>query len=76
MAYSRKNLLKDIIWVQETYKQYKSLGYSNRHILRTYINIEGRRQISERTYYEYLATPAVRELKKIEETEAVQMSIF
>ncbi len=62
--------------MQDVYKKYKALGYSNRHILRTYINIEGRRPISERTYYEYLATPATRDLKKIEEFEAMQMTIF
>ena len=76
MAFNRKNLLIDIIWVQEVYQQKKALGYSNRHILRTWINIEGRRPISESTFYEYLSTPAARDLKKIEEGEAVQMKLF
>ena len=76
MAFNRKNLLKDIIWVQETHKEYSAKGYSNRHVLRTYINVAGRKPISERTYYEYLSTPAARDLKKIEELEAMQMSLF
>jgi hypothetical protein len=76
MAYNRKNLLKDILWVQEVYKEKQALGINNRRILKDYINIPGRKPISERTLYYYLEVSPKVELRKIEENEKRQLSIF
>lgn len=76
MAYNRKNLLQDIIWVQDVYKEKSALGINNRRILKDYINLPGRKAISERTLYYYLTVSPKVELRKIEETEKAQLSLF
>lgn len=67
MAYNRKNLLKRIIEVQEVYVKYRRpettmRGVWREHIYPTY-------KISLKTLENYLATPAVAELKKLENSE-------
>lgn len=76
MAYNRKNLLKDIEWVQQVYKEKSALGINNRRILRDYINLPGRKPICERTLYYYLTVSPRVELRKIEEAERSQLSLF
>lgn len=76
MAYNRKNLLEDIIWVQDVYNEKHLLGINNRRILNDYINIPGRKAISERTLYYYLTVPAKRDLQKIIAAEEKQLTLF
>ncbi len=76
MAYNRKNLLKDIAWVREVFLEKQALGIPNRTILRDHINIPGRKPISERTLYYYLEINPKMELRKIEEAEKRQLSLF
>lgn len=75
MAYNRKNMLIDVLWVQERYQEGRAKGYNNREILRRFINIEGRKPISESTLYNYLLTPAARDLKCIEAEEKLRAEI-
>lgn len=70
MAYNKKNMLKDVIWVCEQWEAGTAKGYNNRQILRIFINIPGRRAICERTLYSYLNMQAKKELREIEERES------
>ena len=74
MAYNRKNLLQRMVDVQDTYRKHKDNGATDRWIFRTII--EPAYRISERTFYNYLTTPARRELHKMERTEKSQMQLF
>ena len=74
MAYNRKNLLRRAIKVQDVYLEHCESGLSNREIFKRYI--KDRWDITERTFYEYLALPAKRDLKRLEEQEKQQMQLF
>lgn len=69
MAYNKKNMLKDVIWVCEQWEAGRAKGYNNRQILRLFINVPGRKAISERTLYSYVNMQPKRELREIEEKE-------
>jgi hypothetical protein len=67
MAYNRKNLLRRAIKVQDIYLEHRDSGLSNREIYKRYIKY--RWDITEATFYNYLALPAKRDLKRLEEAE-------
>lgn len=67
MAYSRKNHLRKVIRVQEIYLRYSDQGCTNEYIFNKLIRPNF--FISRSTFYEYLATPASKELKQIEAEE-------
>ena len=77
MAFNRKNHLQKIIDIQGIYKRHSkhhSGGCTDRYIYRELIFPVYR--ISERTFYEYLATPAKKQLNDILEAEKKQLSLF
>lgn len=74
MAFNRKNFLKRVIDTQEIYLEHCDSGLSNREIFKQFI--EPCWIITERTFYKYLAIPAKRDLKRIEEIENSQKSLF
>lgn len=63
MAYSRENLLKRIIEVQETYLREKKEGVSVTHVYNNYIY--PKYLISRATFYKYLAINAKKEIKEL-----------
>lgn len=73
MAYSRKNLLKRIIDIQEIYLEWQEVGLGNKkiyddHIYPTY-------KICERTFYNYLGINAKKELKDLQKADEAQIKI-
>ncbi len=74
MAYNRKNILTRVLEIQELYSEKSKLGISNVKIFNNHIF--PKYKISMRTFYEYLAIPAKRDLKKIEEAEKQQLKLF
>lgn len=74
MAYNRKNLLQRMIDIQQVYREHKKNGATDRWIFRNVI--EEQYRISERTFYNYLTTPAKRELANITNVEQQQMQLF
>ncbi|MDE5424019.1 hypothetical protein L3073_17525 [Ancylomarina sp. DW003] len=70
MAYNRKNFLEKVIYVQEYYSAQNKKGIPNTRIVQNLkeLNI----YISLATFYNYLATPAKREIKEIEERERLK----
>lgn len=69
MAYNRKKLLIKMIEVQNAYREHKAKGSTDKWI---YLNvIDPVHHISERTFYNYLTTPARRELRELRETQTV-----
>lgn len=74
MAYTRKNHLKKVIEVQEFYLDLQQQYDSTREIWRKFIY--PRWKISERTLYNWLATPAKRDLKKLQEKKDNQKKLF
>lgn len=73
MAYNRKNLLKRIIIVQEAYVKYRLPETTMRGVWREHIYPAYK--ISLKTLENYLATPAVAELKKLENGEQNQVAV-
>lgn len=67
MAYNKKNRLKKIIAIQETTLQQKQRGITQKWIFENIIR--DKYMISLKTFYEYLATNAKRELKELERVE-------
>lgn len=74
MAYNRANHLKRVIEVQEEFLELQKRYDCTREIWRKYIY--PRWKISERTLYSWLATPAKRDLKKIQEKKENQRKLF
>jgi hypothetical protein len=66
-GYNKKNKLQVIVCVQEEYLKHANSGRTTVYIYRTYIY--PRFFISLGTFYRYLATPAKRDLLKLEEAE-------
>lgn len=62
MAYTPFNKYRRILKVQEIYKQYSIQGVTAEYIYRNYIAAQF--DISKRTFYNYLSTPASAELKR------------
>lgn len=63
MAYNKINLYYRIIEVQEMYQQYKVAEATHAGVYR--VHIKPKFRISLRTLNNYLATPAVAELKRL-----------
>lgn len=74
MAYTRKNRLQRILDIQQKTLEYTSQGVTQRYIYEKYIYPVYR--ISQSAYYNYLAIPAARELKRMEETDTLQTKLF
>ena len=72
-GYNKKNLLRRIIEVQDEYMKHANSGRTTRYIYRTYI--EPKFLISNATFYNYLRTPAKRDLLRIEQAEKEQMQV-
>jgi len=70
VAYNRRNFLEKVIYVQEYYSIQNKKGIPNTRIVQNLkdLNIH----ISLATFYNYLATPAKREIKEIEERERLK----
>ncbi|MDD4385837.1 MAG: hypothetical protein PHD06_11740 [Bacteroidales bacterium] len=64
MAYNRKNLLLKILEVQAIALEHQAEGMYQTEIFKKYI--QPRFNISNATYYNYLATNARKELKELE----------
>ena len=69
MAHSRKNYLLRIVDIQELTLEHTKKGTTQEWVYKNII--EPRYRISKSTYYNYLAVPAKKELKILEQT-AVQ----
>ena len=67
MGYNKKNLLIKIIDVQDIYMEHSSKGATAKWIFNELIYPKYR--ISRATFYNYLATNAKMELKKIQEVK-------
>lgn len=65
MSYSRKNHLQKVLRVQEIYLKYSRQGCTNEYIYDELIAPYF--FISRSTFYEYLSTPAAKELKQLAE---------
>lgn len=74
MAYNRKNHLKIVLFVQEYYKEQHLKGIPNTKIVENLK--EHNIHISLATFYNYLAIPAQRDLKRIEELKRQQPVLF
>jgi hypothetical protein len=74
MAYNRENFLKGVLIVQDIYLQHSDSGLNNREIFKRYVNPSY--PMTERTFYEYLAINARKELKELQEVKRLQMSLF
>ena len=75
MAYNRKNHLTTVLFVQEFYSEQHEKGIPNTKIvenLKELYNIH----ISMATFYNYLQTPAKRDLKRIEQIRQQQRMLF
>ncbi len=66
MAYTRKNILKRILRVQEIYLSNKDRGLSNKYIFENYI--KDQYAVSIGTFYKYLSINARKELKEINQS--------
>ena len=66
-GYNKRNKLLRIIQVQDEYMKYANSGRTTRYIYRTYIYPKF--LISNCTFYNYLATPAKRDLQRLDEIE-------
>ena len=74
MAYTRKNLLRRMIDIQNITLEYKRIGVSQKRIFQDHIETQYR--ISRATYYEYLGTNAKLQLKQLEQCEKQQLQLF
>lgn len=74
MAYNRRNILLRIIQIQEFTLEHTMKGVTQEFVYKNHVYPTYR--ISRRTYYSYLATPAKAEIKRIETTKKLQMSLF
>lgn len=74
MAYNRKNHLTTVLFVQKFYTEQNKKGIPNTKIV---ANLkEHHIHISMATFYNYLAIPAQRDLKRIEELKQQQPVLF
>lgn len=71
MAYTRSNRLQRALDVQRITREHTDKGVSQIYVYRNYIWPAYR--ISIATFYNYLSTPAARELKKIEERKGTML---
>ncbi len=77
MAYNRRNILQRIIDIQELTMELKDKGVTQEFIF--WEHIYPKYRISKTTYYNYLATNAKAEMKKLLEkkkAEKAQLNLF
>lgn len=77
MSYNRRNLLKRIIDIQNIYKKHSKNfdgGCTDKHIFEKIIKPVY--HISRSAFYEYLKTPAAKELKDLDEAQKTQLTIL
>lgn len=74
MAYNKNNFLQRVKEINEVYKEYASKGLFNEYIFKNYIR--DRFHISRATFYNYLTIPYEKELKRIQQQKAAQLSLF
>lgn len=77
MSYNRKNILLRIIDIQSIYKKHSKNfdgGCTDKHIYEKIIFPVYR--ISRSRFYEYLRTPAARDLAELENQSKQQLQIF
>ncbi len=74
MAYTRENLLLRMIDVQEVTLEHTQKGVTQEWVFNNVVR--PRYRISRKTYYNYLATPAKRQLKHLREVSSIQMQLF
>ncbi len=77
MSYNRRNLLERIIDIQNIYKKHSKNfdgGCTDKHIFENIIKPIYR--ISRSCFYEYMRTPAEKELKQLEEESKNQLQLF
>jgi len=77
MSYNRKNLLQRVVDIQNTYKKHSKHfdgGCSDKYIYEQIVFPIYR--ISRSTFYEYLKTPAAKQLKQLEDEERKQLQLF
>jgi len=77
MSYNRRNILLRIIDIQNIYKKHAKNfdgGCTDKHIYEKIIFPVYR--ISRSTFYEYLKTPAAKELKELEAECRQQLQLF
>ncbi|WP_042367956.1 hypothetical protein [Bacteroides neonati] len=63
--YNRRNFLLRVRDIQRIYTEYHDRGYSDTYIYKTHIYPTYK--IGRTTFYNYLATPADRDLKELDE---------
>ena len=74
MAYNQRYFYRRVIAVQELVLLYKKQGVSQKYIYQVYI--ESQYQISYSTYNSWLAIPAKRNLRRLEEKKAAEPMLF
>lgn len=77
MSYNSRNRLQRIVDIQATYKKHSKNfdgGCTDKYIYEDIIYPIYR--ISRSTFYDYLNTPAARELKNLEKAGKKQLTIF
>jgi hypothetical protein len=73
MSYNRVNILRRIVEIQEITLRHTRRGVSQEWV---YVHeIYPRFLISRATYYDYLATPAKMELRRLEEAGRAQLRL-
>ncbi|WP_027470140.1 hypothetical protein [Saccharicrinis fermentans] len=74
MAYTRENLLRRMIDVQNKTLEHTQKGVTQewvfRHVIKPHYHI------SRKTFYSYLGANAKRELKQLTEAKRMQMQLF
>ncbi len=74
MAYTKRNLLRRIIDIQDATLEHTRKGVTQEWVYTNIIFPQYR--ISRRTFYSYLGTNAKSELKKFEENRKKQLVLF
>lgn len=64
-GYNRRNFLLRVKDIQDIYQEHHKRGCTDKYIYQTHIYPTYK--IGRATFYNYLATPAVKELKELEE---------
>lgn len=74
MAYTRENILRRMIDVQNITLEHTQKGVTQEWVFIKVIQPQYR--ISRKTFYTYLGSPAKRELKQLAEAKRMQLQLF
>lgn len=69
-GYNRRNFLLRVKDIQDIYQEYHKRGCTDKYIYQTHIYPTYK--IGRTTFYNYLAIPAVKELKELEERTRIE----